>query len=342
MSDPQLWGEGLQLLLGTHGWPSLSSSASHRLRESWPYDFYVDDLLCLLRKCTSPLLAALIVVFLLILNVPMSWHKASLSSHQVWIGWSVDLTTFTVCMEAEKQQRLLQLLLSVLEARHVSRHDVERLTGKLLWLSGLFSFLRPTLAPLYSLQHAGQLVMAALTPDQWAALRPLLNADLLVTGSIGRPSVPVGSTLVRLARLPVSELSHIPAWLPESRRIWVQVSHRHTSSVLVTDEVCEVLALWKDFLHQSTCRQSILLSPAFQCEAFADACADSSSVGLGGYVKFPSGIKRFFQLAISRAALASLCPFFPSDGNPQHFIAAWELLAQPGVDDSCYAASGSS
>ena len=193
---------------------------------------YVDDLLCLLRKCASPLLAALIVVFLLVLKVLMSWRKASLSSHPVWIGWSIDLTTFTVCMEAEKQQGLLQLLLSVLEARHVSRHDVERLTGKLLWLSGLFSFLRPTLAPLYSLQPSGQLVMAALTrPDQWAALRPLLNADLLVTGSIGHPSVPVGSTLVRLARLPVSELSHIPAWLPESRPVWVQVSHRHTSSV---------------------------------------------------------------------------------------------------------------
>ena len=178
---------------------------------------YVDDLICLLRKCTSPLLAALLVLFLLILNEPMSWHKASLSGHPVWIGWSIDLTTFTVCMEADKQQRLLQLLLSVLEARHVSRHDVERLTGKLLWLSGLFSFLRPTLAPLYSLQHAGQLVMAALTSDQWASLRPLLNADLLVTGSVGHPSVPVCSKLVRLARLPVSSLSDIPSWLPESR-----------------------------------------------------------------------------------------------------------------------------
>ena len=146
---------------------------------------YVDDLLCLLRKCTSPLLAALLVVFLLILKVPMSWRKASLSSHPVWIGWSIDLTTFTVCVEADKQQRLLQLLLSILEARHVSRHDAERLTGKLLWLSGLLSFLRPTLAPLYSLQRSGQLVMAALTPDQWAALRPSSGFH---TGPPGTPA----------------------------------------------------------------------------------------------------------------------------------------------------------
>ena len=289
---------------------------------------YVDDLICLLRKCASPLLAALVVIFLLVLKVPMSWHKATLSTSPVWIGWSIDLATFTACMEEDKQQRLLQLLLSLLQARYASRHDVERLTGKLLWLSGLFAFLRPTLATLYALQHSGQLVMAALTPDQWSNLRPLLNADLLVTGSIGHPSVPVGSTLLRVARLPVSELAHIPAWLPESRRVWIQVSHRHTSSVRITDEVCEVLSLWKDFLHQSTCQQSILLAPLFQCEAFADACADSSSVGLGGYVKFPSGLTRFFQASVPKSALVPLCPFFAREGNPQHFIAAWELLAQ--------------
>ena len=96
----------------------------------------------------------------------------------------------------------------------------------------------------------------------------------------------------------------------------------------MTDDVREVLSLWKDFLHQSTCRQSILLAPSFQCEAFADACADRFSVGLGGYVKFPSGLKRFFQVTFSKMTLRSLCPFFPSDGDPQHFIAAWELLAQ--------------
>ena len=92
----------------------------------------------------------------------MSWHKASLSSRPVWIGWSIDLATFTVCVEEDKQQCLLHLLLSLLQAKYASRQDVERLTGKLLWLSGLFAFLRPTLAPLYALQHSGQLVMAAL------------------------------------------------------------------------------------------------------------------------------------------------------------------------------------
>ena len=145
---------------------------------------YVDDLLCLLRKCASPLLSAFIAILLLALQVPMSWRKASLSSQPVWIGWRIDLLTGTVQMESAKQQRLLSLLQQVLDARHVSRHDVEKLTGKLLWLSGLLSFLRPTLAPLYALQHSGQTVMAALTLDQWSALRGVLDADLVVRGTL--------------------------------------------------------------------------------------------------------------------------------------------------------------
>ena len=45
---------------------------------------YVDALLCLLRKCACPMLAALVVILLLALSVPMSWRKASLSSTPLW------------------------------------------------------------------------------------------------------------------------------------------------------------------------------------------------------------------------------------------------------------------
>ena len=281
---------------------------------------YVDDLLCLLRKCASPLL---------------SWHKASLSSQPVWIGWHIDLLTGTVQMESAKQQRILALLQQVLDARHVSRHDVEKLTGKLL--------LRPTLAPLYALQHAGQTVMAALTLDQWSALRGVLDADLIVRGTINHPSVPLGSRLLRLARLPLSCLADVPDWLPESRRVWVQVSHHQTPSVPVTAEVREVLSLWKDFMQSPTCQHSVRLAPTFACEAFADACADARSVGLGGYVKFPCGSKRFFQVTLSRAALRHICPFMDSEASPQiHCLIRAARAIRACMDYSGHASSGPS
>ena len=66
------------------------------------------------------------------------------------------------------------------------------------------------------------------------------------------------------------------------------------------------------------------------CEAFADACADSGSAGLTGFVRFPAGAGQtlFFQHMFSAPQLVSLCHWLSAACVPQHFIACWELLAQ--------------
>ena len=110
---------------------------------------YVDDLLSLLDACSAPLWATLLVVLLLVLRVPMSWHKACLGPRVVWIGWSFDFSLLTATMDPEKRARLLELLRSASVAKKFPLKQLERLTGKLLWLSGLHRSLRPTLATLY-------------------------------------------------------------------------------------------------------------------------------------------------------------------------------------------------
>ena len=107
----------------------------------------------------------------------------------------------------------------------------------------------------------------------------------------------------------------------------MQLSHYRTPSVPVSEEVREVLSLRKDFVHDATCQHSVLLAPEFSCEAFADACADSVSVGI---VKFPSGSKRFF-VSFTRACLCLICPFLGSSDSFQAFIASFELLAQSAL-----------
>ena len=71
--------------------------------------------------------------------------------------------------------------------------------------------------------------------------------------------------------------------------------------------------------------RSLLHRPLFVCEASADACADSASAGLGGFVRLPDGRQACFAQTLSAAQLSDL---FPSDASPQHCIAAWEMLAQ--------------
>ena len=74
--------------------------------------------------------------------------------------------------------------------------------------------------------------------------------------------------------------------------------------------------------------RTALLSPLFPCQAFADACANESSAGLGGYIRFPSGRQGCFVAKFSPAELRHMFDWFPSNANPQHYIATWELLAQ--------------
>ncbi|CAE7452587.1 unnamed protein product, partial [Symbiodinium necroappetens] len=69
----------------------------HRLlRVRHSAKFYVDDLLCLLDSASAPVWASHVVVLLLLIRVPLSWHKCALSQRVVWIGWEIDLAVFTV------------------------------------------------------------------------------------------------------------------------------------------------------------------------------------------------------------------------------------------------------
>ena len=83
----------------------------HRLlRVRHSAKIYVDDLLCLLDSASAPVWASHVVVLLLLIKVPLSWHKCALSQRVVWIGWEIDLSIFTVRLDPQKFRRLCDLL----------------------------------------------------------------------------------------------------------------------------------------------------------------------------------------------------------------------------------------
>ncbi|CAE7664937.1 nipblb [Symbiodinium pilosum] len=178
---------------------------------------------------------------------PMSWHKAELSARVTWIGWAFDFEHFVVQLDPAKLARLLALLRQLQSSPKCTVTVLEKLTGKLLWLSNLFSALRPSLAPLYLDQHN------------------------------------------------------------------------------------PVVRMWADLAASPCPFRSLFLRPLFVCEAFADACADSSLAGLGGFVRLPDGRQACFACSFSPTQLADMFSWFPSDTSPQHCIAVWEMLVQVGL-----------
>ncbi|CAE7210243.1 unnamed protein product [Symbiodinium sp. CCMP2592] len=289
---------------------------------------YVDDILALLDAISAPLWASLIVVLLLVLRVPMSWHKAALGPSVVWIGWEFNLSHFCVKLDPGKFTRLCALLRQALSSKRCSCHLLERVTGKLLWLSSLFRTFRPSLAPLYSDQHALLPTMTALQPERWPELLQALSPDLILLRPIGVAALPPGSKILRVNQTAVSCHGDLPLQAPDARRIWLQSSSPHTGMCVLSDSSQEVLRLWLDLCQSGTAVRSLLRPPLYVCEAFADACATELSAGLGGFVRLPDGRQLFFRQSFDRQELHRLFSWFPETASAQAFIASWELLAQ--------------
>ena len=289
---------------------------------------YVDDLLCLLDSASAPVWASHIVVLCLLLKIPLSWHKCALSARVVWIGWELDVSLFTVRLDPQKFSRLCTLLRQALSSRRCSTHLLERITGKLLWLSSLFRTFRPSLAPLYSDQHAFLPTMTALDPQRWCDLRAKLSPDLRLLQSIGLAALPPGSRILRIGQTSVTSLSELPCNPVDSRRIWIQSVAPHTGICVLSEESALVLRLWLDLAESGTACRSLFRPPRFDCKAFAAACATSSSAGLGGFVRLPDGRQRFFRETFSLPVLSEMFSWMPSQASLQSYISTWELLAQ--------------
>ncbi|CAE6954665.1 LRRC45 [Symbiodinium sp. KB8] len=227
---------------------------------------YVDDLISLFSGPSAPVWASIMCVLLLLLRVPMSWHKAYLGCRPSWIGWSMDFDSMSATLEAPKLARLRDLLGLVLRSDSVPLHLLRKLTGKLLWVCSLFRPFRPSLGPLYRDQGLPPLVHVAVSPDLWSSFRSALTPDL---------------------RLQREDLDFRPYAPGQRSQAVVRISR-----------------------------------------AFADACADCRSAGIGGFVRLVSGRCVWFRHNFSASDLASLFPWFDGHSSPQKFIAAWELLGQ--------------
>ena len=99
----------------------------------------------------------------------------------------------------------------------------------------------------------------------------------------------------------------------------------------MSDSSLEVCRMWKSLTSAGDSFRTAMLSTLFPCAACADACADASSAGLGGFVRLPDGRQGCFCAKFSADALHGMLEWIPSDSSPQHFIATWELLAQVAV-----------
>ena len=89
--------------------------------------------------------------------------------------------------------------------------------------------------------------------------------------------------------------------------------------------------MWLDLAASGSDVRSLILPPRMECTAFADACADASSVGMGGFVRLHDGRQLFFQTQLAKPQMLRLFQWLPPDCSLQSYIATWELASQAAL-----------
>ena len=90
--------------------------------------------------------------------------------------------------------------------------------------------------------------------------------------------------------------------------------------------------MWMHVVASGSDFRSLMLPPRLESRledaAFADACADTSSVGWGGSANCSF---RIHQKTFARAELRAIFPWLPSDCSLQKLIVIWESAAQEAL-----------
>ena len=109
--------------------------------------------------------------------------------------------------------------------------------------------------------------LTSLSLTEWTKLLQSLDESGVITTAMSHPSLNVGVRIFRVGNTNVSSLPQLRQMSFRSRRIWVSISDP-----------------------QSPWVYSMLPRPTLTCQAAADAMANDTFVGIGGYVAFPSRV----------------------------------------------------
>ena len=287
---------------------------------------YVDDFLGAFPAKTAPLHGSLWVILFLVLNVPMSWSKCCWGPLVRWIGWDICVGSWMIFLPSEKTDKLLQTLKSFLKQHRIRARELESLIGKLLWLTNLWHCFRPLLCPLYAALARLPQSCAAVSPELWGQLLKACDDSLILLRGLSHKSFSKGCQIRRVANSEVRELNDLAAVRFRRRRLWVTVQDPRSPLRSLDAGAHDALRAWQDILLGSPLCYPLRSACNISITAEADAFAETSVCGLGGFVRLTNGELRWFSITLSAAQATDIVPELTEP--LQSHIAALEMLAQ--------------
>ena len=136
---------------------------------------YVDDLLAALWRPSAIDGLALLIIFMQVINAPISWKKAQCQACITWCGWDVNFDYDTIQLTKGKISKLQEQIAELLSQPKACRKLLERTIGLLVWATSISLHLRPYLAPLYSDLNSPPGSQYAIPAPIWQIFRSSLT-----------------------------------------------------------------------------------------------------------------------------------------------------------------------
>ena len=286
---------------------------------------FVDDFIFGLDTVATPLQASTLLLCVVFLNIPLSWHKPELGYQITWIGWTLDSWSDTVQIPHEKLTKLIDNLDRVSQAGKFKRNDIEAVTGHLLWISEIFPFVRWTLGIFYSILARPGIQLVRLNKEQIQRVLSLLDSDGQLTQFLQRPYIPQGSILSSLGKIPFhsGKLQQFRDACFDLSSAWASLWNCRSNRVQIYDAEAQLIQALLSQI-RDTIPRSILASHRRQLlQAGADAFATKDNFGLGAWLSLPHK-DLWFSLLGDRTILPD---FFECDSLQRHII-SFETMAQ--------------
>ena len=239
------------------------------------------------------------ILMLTCLGALISWKKASIGDSLVWCGWRFNFAYETVELCAAKRDKLRLQIQDLLSRSKVPRKDLEACIGLLMWATNISQVLKPYLAPLYRLLTSPPGANFSIAPRMWPAFLHCL--------------------VIEWGNKPLHCKTDLPLMSKPTGHTWIRVSDPSCPVIKMTKAAQESLR-WLSPRIAAIPTTPLSLPPLLSSLARADAMAEGSQVGIGGWISTNS------PRAYTVDEIRSFWPFLTKDA--QKYIACFETLAQ--------------
>lgn len=290
---------------------------------------YVDNFIFTQDAQVLPITAALWILILQAICLPISWKKCELSHTINWIGWRFCFEAGIIMVHPEKCHKLLDLITQLQKHRTVPLKTLQKFLGLMLWITQLFPYLRIWLHYLFRDLHSIPATQFSLDPSRLQEFKTALNDDLIFTTKPAGTGIPPGSKLLEIRHKPITKLDDIRHIFLSDKRIWIRVRDPESIKRKLSEDSVRILSLYYDWVRYLPPLRSMWPKQIWPHTAAADACASGDRAQIGGFITLDDTSTYWFSETFCAADFKNIS--IPVNSEMQRDIVSYETLAQIAV-----------